>query len=95
MPGSIASGPGLLEAIAIAMMRMWQFEGERYRSNAAFRRLSCGTSGLPIGAVRQAGVWIVVSSRRTLVCRLIERAIRSCNCCGSFAIMSSGTDRRR
>src|ERR1700738_5230223 len=61
-----------------------------YRSNAAFRRLSCGTNGLPIGARSVAGAWIVTSSLRTLLCRFIERTIRSCNCCGSFVIMSSG-----
>jgi hypothetical protein len=36
-----------------------------YRSKAAFRRLSCGTSGLPIGARSVTGAWIEVSSRRT------------------------------
>src|ERR1700738_626202 len=61
-----------------------------YRSNAAFRRLSCGTSGLPIDARSAVGAWMVLSRRRTFVCRLMERTIRSCNCCGSFSIMSSG-----
>jgi len=32
----------------------------------AFSRLSCGTSGLPIGARSVAGAWIVTSSLRTL-----------------------------
>src|SRR5271169_2571298 len=39
-----------------------------YCSNAAFRRLSWGTSGLPIGGRSVGGAWIVASSRRTLAC---------------------------
>src|SRR6267142_5608107 len=54
-----------------------------YRSNAALRRLSCGTSGLPIGARSVLGAWMVVSRRRTLLCKAIERAIRCHNCSGN------------
>ena len=35
------------------------------------------------------GAWIVVSRRRTFVCSVIDRAISSCNCGGSFSSMSS------
>src|SRR3954468_24099431 len=62
--------------------------GSLYRSNAALRRLSCGTSGLPIGARSVDGAWMVVSRRRTFPCKVMERAIRTCNWPGSFAIMS-------
>ena len=41
------------------------------------------------------GVWMVMSRRRTLACRAIERTIRSCNCCGSFRSYRPGRDRRR
>src|SRR5258708_3310578 len=63
---------------------------KNYCSNAAFSRLSCGTSGLPIAARSVAGAWMVVSRRRTLACSDIERAITSCSACGSFSIMSFG-----
>jgi DNA polymerase I len=82
-PTSPASGRGSAPALSKNAKNF-------YRSKAAFRRLSCGTRGLPIAARSGGGEWIVLSRRRTRSCRLIERAIRSCNCCGSLSIVSVG-----